>query len=171
MTSVYGKIQNLITAANTVTGESDTTLTDAVQTLIDGYGGGGSAVLELLEEITLSEAVHSYDIDFSQYITDGYNTIYGYVDLALSGSDYIYYGVKKSGAPNVYISSWVGQRATEAAWRFSWGKMADGSNYSVANSGATFESNIDVFRVWAYSGGVNITAGSKIRLYGVKYTI
>ena len=41
MTSVYGKIQNLITAANTVTGESDTTLTDAVQTLIDGYGQGG----------------------------------------------------------------------------------------------------------------------------------
>lgn len=42
MTSVYGKIQNLITAANNVTGESDTTLTDAMQTLIDGYGGGGS---------------------------------------------------------------------------------------------------------------------------------
>ena len=41
MTSVYGKIQNLITAANTVTGESDTTLTDAVQTLVDGYGQGG----------------------------------------------------------------------------------------------------------------------------------
>lgn len=41
MTSVYGKIQNLITAANTVTGESDTTLTDAMQTLVDGYGQGG----------------------------------------------------------------------------------------------------------------------------------
>lgn len=41
MTTAYGKIQNLITAANTVTGESDTTLTDAMQTLIDGYGQGG----------------------------------------------------------------------------------------------------------------------------------
>lgn len=41
MTTVYGKLNNLLTAANAATGESDTTLTDAVQTLIDGYGQGG----------------------------------------------------------------------------------------------------------------------------------
>lgn len=41
MTTVYGKLNNLLTAANATTGESDTTLTDAVQTLIDGYGQGG----------------------------------------------------------------------------------------------------------------------------------
>lgn len=41
--SVLSKIQALITAANNTTGESDTTLTDAVQTLVDGYGQGGSA--------------------------------------------------------------------------------------------------------------------------------
>lgn len=39
--SIYSKLSALLTAANTKTGESDTTLTDAVQTLIDGYGGGG----------------------------------------------------------------------------------------------------------------------------------
>lgn len=53
MTSVYGKIQNLITAANTVTGESDTTLTDAVQTLIDGYGQGGGGYT--IDEIASTE--------------------------------------------------------------------------------------------------------------------
>ena len=43
--SIRSKIQSLITAANNTTGESDTTLTDAVQTLVDGYGqGGGEAV-------------------------------------------------------------------------------------------------------------------------------
>lgn len=36
--SVKSKIQSLITAANAKTGETDTTLTDAVQSLIDGYG-------------------------------------------------------------------------------------------------------------------------------------
>lgn len=42
------KIQSLITAANNVTGGSDTSLTDAVQTLCDGYGsGGGGAVLTI----------------------------------------------------------------------------------------------------------------------------
>lgn len=39
--SIRSKIQALITAANAKTGESDTTLTDAVQTLVDGYGQGG----------------------------------------------------------------------------------------------------------------------------------
>lgn len=39
--SIKSKIQALITAANAKTGESDTTLTDAVQTLVDGYGQGG----------------------------------------------------------------------------------------------------------------------------------
>lgn len=39
--SILSKIQALITAANNATGESDTTLTDAVQTLVDGYGQGG----------------------------------------------------------------------------------------------------------------------------------
>ena len=39
--TILQKIQSLITAANNTTGESDTTLTDAVQTLVDGYGQGG----------------------------------------------------------------------------------------------------------------------------------
>jgi hypothetical protein len=39
--SIRSKIQALIAAANTKTGESDATLTDAVQTLVDGYGQGG----------------------------------------------------------------------------------------------------------------------------------
>lgn len=39
--TIIQKIQSLITAANAKTGESDATLTDAVQTLVDGYGGGG----------------------------------------------------------------------------------------------------------------------------------
>lgn len=37
--SLKSKIQALITAANAKTGETDATLTDAVQTLVDGYGG------------------------------------------------------------------------------------------------------------------------------------
>ncbi len=46
--SILSKIQALITAANATTGESDTTLTDAVQTLVGGYGqgGGGGNTLE-----------------------------------------------------------------------------------------------------------------------------
>ena len=42
--SIYSKLNSLLTAANNKTGESDTTLTDAVQTLIDGYGQGGGGL-------------------------------------------------------------------------------------------------------------------------------
>lgn len=47
--SILSKIQALITAANNTTGESDTTLTDAVQTLVDGYGQGGGGISQGLE--------------------------------------------------------------------------------------------------------------------------
>ena len=43
--TIKQKIQSLITAANAKTGESDTTLTDAVQTLVDGYGQGGGTTI------------------------------------------------------------------------------------------------------------------------------
>lgn len=41
MTKLSEQIQSLLTYANGVTGEEDTTLGDAVRTLADGFGGGG----------------------------------------------------------------------------------------------------------------------------------
>ena len=52
--SIYSKLSALLTAANTKTGESDTTLTDAVQTLIDGYGQGGGGDEDELIDGTLT---------------------------------------------------------------------------------------------------------------------
>ena len=64
--SIYSKLSALLTAANTKTGESDTTLTDAVQTLIDGYGqggGGGSGATEVASgTFTPSSTATSQDL-------------------------------------------------------------------------------------------------------------
>ena len=49
--SIRSKIQSLIAAANTATGESDATLTDAVQTLVGGYGQGGGGDSSLLNSL------------------------------------------------------------------------------------------------------------------------
>ena len=38
--TLYEKIDALLTAANSTTGNDDATLTDGVKSLIDGYGGG-----------------------------------------------------------------------------------------------------------------------------------
>ena len=59
--SILSKLQALLTAANATTGESNTTLTDAVQTLVDGYGqGGGSSELSNIATVTDSEIVFGY---------------------------------------------------------------------------------------------------------------
>jgi hypothetical protein len=61
--SIKSKIQALIAAANAKTGESDATLTDAVQTLVDGYGQGG---------VTVYAAPYSgylYTPDYTQTVT------------------------------------------------------------------------------------------------------
>lgn len=52
--SLTSRLQALLTYANNKTGHSDTTLGDAVRTLADGYGQGGSAVAS--GEITLDSA-------------------------------------------------------------------------------------------------------------------
>lgn len=62
--SISSKIESLITAANSVTGESRTDLTSAVQDLKDGYGGGG-----LPAEY---EAVEYIESTGTQYIDTGY---------------------------------------------------------------------------------------------------
>ena len=90
MTSVYGKIQNLITAANTVTGESDTTLTDAMQTLVDGYGQGGGGwttdgIAQKTEPngaITISSAVGTIQ-------TRAFWEYQGITEVTIAGDPYI----------------------------------------------------------------------------------
>lgn len=63
--SISSKIQSLITAANSVTGESRTDLTSAVQDLKDGYGGGGGLPAEYQEvEYIESSGTQYIQLDF-----------------------------------------------------------------------------------------------------------
>lgn len=60
-TPLTDAINALTTYANTVTGASDTTLSDAVATLASGYGGGGGTLPRLLnfETVTPTENASS----------------------------------------------------------------------------------------------------------------
>lgn len=69
MSGVKVKIQNLIDAGNEVTGYDDDNLTDVVQALIDGFGGGGSSRLytKYMSHISPMDGYynsHSYDAVF-----------------------------------------------------------------------------------------------------------
>ena len=47
--SVKQKIQGLISNANNTTGNTDATLTDAVNSLIAGFGTGGNEIVQFIE--------------------------------------------------------------------------------------------------------------------------
>lgn len=97
---------NLISMANETTGQSDITLTDAVQSLIDGFGGGGGVEMH-------SGVYTPADTSAQSFIPHGFET---YPDLVvvitespnmysntLSGYAYRITGIKSSNFYGEYI--------------------------------------------------------------------
>ena len=79
--SVKSKIQSLIAAANTATGESDATLTDAVQTLVDGYGqGGGEDYLTMRLNNTLTQYSNP---DLSTLMASAFQSVTSLISVCL----------------------------------------------------------------------------------------
>lgn len=68
MSSLQTKIQALIDSANTTTGGSDATLTAAVQSLVDGYGAGGTT----LTGWTLTGAQSSSNGIYTTFVATSY---------------------------------------------------------------------------------------------------
>lgn len=65
--SLTSRIQALTAYANEVTGKSDTTLSDAVATLAEGYGQGSGDVQVYVEEITYNEEISIYEADANYF--------------------------------------------------------------------------------------------------------
>lgn len=63
--SVKQKIQGLISNANNTTGNTDATLTNAVNSLIAGFGTGGGGIQSASGEYSIAEDVASLNIDIS----------------------------------------------------------------------------------------------------------
>lgn len=109
--SVKSKIQALIAAANTATGESDATLTDAVQTLVDGYGQGGGYTNDDFADptkpsgaVTSSNASDKYLLYGRKGITSLNITATGVPDFFILGGT----GLTSVSAP---VAFWIGANA------------------------------------------------------------
>lgn len=70
-TPLTDAINALTTYANSVTGASDTTLSDAVDTLVDGYGGGGGGVLTG----TFTPSARAYTVNINIGTTNTINAL------------------------------------------------------------------------------------------------
>lgn len=109
--SIKSKIQSLIAAANSKTGESDTTLTDAVQTLVDGYGQGGGYTNDDFADITKPIGAVTVSSAAGKYLLYGRTGITSLNITAGGAADNLIYGgtgLISLSAPNV---TWVGASA------------------------------------------------------------
>lgn len=80
--TVTQKLQALLDASNAKTGESDTTLTDAVQTLIDGFGQGGGGLPAEIESITVYTQEEAWTNDALGNTENFANVYCNYADTA-----------------------------------------------------------------------------------------
>lgn len=163
--SIYSKLSSLLTAANNKTGESDTTLTDAVQTLIDGYGQGGGGYFELLEEITVAEDVRAVNIDLTDY--SGYRDLIIVENVTLSASDWMYY-VRNGDTPSggTYDNKTAGKYGVCFAWLQS---PTDESFLSLTPSTDNFSltrGKINNLYIYTYTASSRILTGGKFQIYG-----
>lgn len=167
-------INALTQYANETTGASDQTLSDAVRTLCDGYGGGGATMpFELLEEITVTEAARAVNIDTSGYLQN-YQFLMVMADLTLSKNDYVYTSFNKD-TPTTSGGGWFGT-LTELQYPLLF-VLHNRTNAQFMvlkpkNSGSDISVNVaDVTNVYinTYSSDAMIAVGSKFKVYGAKY--
>lgn len=128
--SISSKIQSLITAANTVTGQSRTDLTAAVQDLKDGYGGGGlPAEYEAVDYI---ESTGTQYID-TGFIPDKYSSVrckFSLTQKPSSTSTYCFlWGCSVSGV----TSSWFGAPYNSSQCQFIMVYNGNGYYYTAVN--------------------------------------
>lgn len=103
-TPLTDAINALTTYSNTVTGASDTTLSDAVATLAAGYGGGGGGGPTKLAELSVN-GVRGYKVDIDASWLS-YPLIILAPNLTFNVSDWLYIAADNTSGGNYTNGSW-----------------------------------------------------------------
>lgn len=174
-TPLTDAINALTQYANETTGASDTTLSDAVGTLVAGYGGGGGGVFAKLYDNTLSANTRSVTINIEQAWRN-YDILIIYANGEFTASDWLYWNIDSATLDNGKYSN---QRKTindpylivkapmhvntpaSLVWQNGSAAIA------VAMVGAIDMSTIGYFWLSGYSK--DMVAGTKIKVYGGNY--
>lgn len=157
-------IEALTTYANSVTGASDQTLSEAVATLASGYGGGGGG-LELLTSVTTSEQVLNMQIDFDPSWAN-YDFILIDGVLELTANDWIYFDFDTT-SPSDYRGSaskiWFVSRGFKESGIWNW---LTGGHYLYGTAYTGFPTYL---YIKTYASTKYIKANQTIRVWGCNY--
>ena len=155
-TPLTDAINALTTYANETTGASDTTLSDAVGTLVAGYGGGGGSGEEYAQfKATPSETALSFQYDAGSFTLGTYYALYVY--STHSGNDPSHETIILGGRYHLPHNE-MGSTAKDYG-RVTTRKANSGSDYwnspliSVSQSGSTLTFTGDNSHAW-WMGGV-----------------
>ena len=174
-TPLTDAINALTQYANETTGASDTTLSDAVGTLVAGYGGGGGGI-SLLETITVTTDTRAVDIDMTPYVD--YDIVIILFDtLTIPSGDWLY-TVRNGSSPSggVYTASQSLFKGVHIIIAELAGSINSGKTkreiFETSNGAQVYaatEPALTNYYLYTYSASRHIAAGSVIKIYGANY--
>ena len=169
-TPLTDAINALTTYANETTGQSDTTLSDAVGTLVAGYGGGGGGgPISLLDTLTVSADSRTYNLDLTPYAS--YDFVYVYADITLSAADWLYF-VQNGSSPSG--GTYTNQSHTDQKGfvyeKFKVMGMPNTKHgFPTSSTMQLNETDTTNLYIYTYNSGKKIMAGSKFYVFGGNY--
>lgn len=177
--SIKSLLNYEISRANEVTKQSDTTVHNAVNSLIE-YGKRSALNCETLTEFTLDSDVSAISIDVTAEMKEKYEAFILDFNLTFSESDWLYFGGNKSPKQFYFNKGASIERPND---KISLGLLISKNpinndfvnvlGFGVANlgngylTGNTWE-DLSAFIFSTYVSGVTIQTGSTIKLRGVK---
>lgn len=158
-------IEAMTTYSNEVTGASDTTLSEAVATLANGYGQGGG-LLSVIDTITATENTRSLNIDYTEY--SAYDIVIVAQDIELTSSDWLYYNLNTTEhSGGSYNNGSRVKHTGVAVWKLPLGGSSRNIVGVVSNMTFTETSNnINNVIIYTYTATKLIKAGSTLTVYG-----
>lgn len=176
-TPLTDAINALTTYSNTVTGASDTTLSDAVATLAAGYGGGGGGgAFTLIDTVTLESNSRTMQVDFTAEMLT-YDLLLIVLDGQQVSADWIYFALNSdpSTSGNNYSTQqqpfkfpYLFMRSPQNNYeQFTWYGRLD-EYFTTAKSNSVGWSGLSYFKFKGYSK--DIVAGTKAKIYGAKFS-
>ena len=168
--SLTSRIQALTAYANEVTGESDTTLANAVASLAQGYGQGGGGYIQLLDTITVENDTRSVLIDMTRYPTLDICAII--VDIELTASDWLYIYRNATTVPTTPTGNFYSDKSRlihKGTIAFIMTPMNTNTAqlFVIAKAGFQYvQEAVQSLLILTYESTKNIKAGSTVKIYG-----